>query len=366
MDLRIERTVLLRALAQAKSVADARSQTLPILSHVLLRAEKGRLQVAASDLMTSISADASAEVAKDGALTVEARAIHEIVKSLPEGKVALTAKSAELAIVAGKASFSIRGLSARDFPKLPAADESAYVAVDATALRDLIEKTAFAASDDPGRPHLCGCLFEARAGVARMVATDGHRLAKAERPWNGPTVDPGVIIPRKGLIEVERLLRGEPEKCELGLAKGHLFVRAEGATLAAKLADATFPPWDQVVPKENGKHATVKRQALLEAVKRVSLVASNGSRGILLNLRDRSSLVLRSDNPDLGEASEVLDAACEGEPITVGFNARYLAEPLEAMASDDVHLELSGELEPGLLRPAGTDGDLCVVMPMRI
>jgi DNA polymerase-3 subunit beta len=202
-----------------------------------------------------------------------------------------------------------------------------------------------------------------------MVSTDGHRLSKVERPFtDGPKLAQGIIIPRKGLMELRRALETADGPIELGIHNGHLFVRVANTALSVKLIDAQFPPYEQVIPKENEKIAVAPRLGLLEALKRMALIASDKTSGVKLSLA-KGELKVASDNPDLGEAHELLDVSYDGAALTIGFNAKYFIELLGEMEGDEVKLELNGELDPGLVRPAEgakAGSYLGVVMPMRI
>src|SRR5262249_44185273 len=177
----------------------------------------------------------------------------------------------------------------------------------------------------------------------------------------------GIIIPRKGLMEIRRALETAEGIVELGIHQGHVFLRVNAVALSVKLIDAQFPPYDQVIPKENEKIAVAGRAALLEALRRISIMSSDKTWGIKLALK-KGALTVASDNPDLGEAHEDLDVSYEGAPLTIGFNAKYFIELLAEMEGDEVKLELNGELDPGLVRPADTKAGsyVGVVMPMRI
>jgi DNA polymerase-3 subunit beta len=257
----------------------------------------------------------------------------------------------------------------RDFPKLPTHREVQFGKVDAATLRDMIAKTFFSISTDETRYHLNGVLFECDGHVARMVSTDGHRLSKVERPLeNGPVLAQGIIVPRKGLMEVRRALESAEGEIELGIHNGHLFVRVGSTALSVKLIEAQFPPYEQVIPKENEKVAIAPRLATLEAMKRVSIMSSDKTWGIKLSVA-KGELKVASDNPDLGEAHETIDIGYDGPALTIGFNAKYFIELLGEMEGDEVRLELNGELDPGLVRSADqarAGSYVGVVMPMRI
>jgi DNA polymerase-3 subunit beta len=368
MEFKIEKASLLQGLYLAQGISDRKS-TMPILANVLLRTDgKDKLLVAATDLNVTVTAELPCKVDKEGGLTVGAKHLHDIVKSLPGETLTLTRTENQYAdIKAGKVEYKVVGMSDRDFPKLPNHREVKFAKVDAHTLRDMIAKTFFSISTDETRYHLNGVLFESDGNVARMISTDGHRLSKIERPLaGGPKLTQGIIIPRKGLMELRRALENAAGEVDLGIHHGHIFVRVREVALSVKLIEAQFPPYDQVIPKENDKVAVCPRLATLEALKRISIMSSDKTWGIKFVLK-KGSLQIASDNPDLGEAHEELDVSYDGQPLTIGFNAKYFIELMTEMEGDEIKLELNGELDPGLVRPNDkAAGYLGVVMPMRI
>jgi DNA polymerase-3 subunit beta len=197
-----------------------------------------------------------------------------------------------------------------------------------------------------------------------MVSTDGHRLSKVERTIaNGPKLTAGIIIPKKGLVEIKKVLESGTT-CKLAIKSPHLFLVQDEVALAVKLIDAQFPPYAQVIPKDHKKVITIDRVRLIDALRRAQLMSSE-TRGVKV-AATKEGVTITSDNPDLGEVREELEADYSGEPIAVGFNPKYVVELLGQMASDQVTLELGGELDPGLVKPLAGDDYLGVVMPMRI
>ncbi len=371
MEFKIEKSAFLAGLGLAQGVADRKS-TMPILANVLLRTEgKERVVLAATDLNVTVTAELPAKVEREGGLTLGARHLHEIVKSLPGDELALRRSDNQYAeIKAGKVEYRMVGMADRDFPKLPNQREVNYAKIDAATFRDLIGKTFFSISSDETRYHLNGVLFECNTSgdqtVARMVSTDGHRLSKIERPLpGGPQVSPGVIIPRKGLLEIRRALEGVAGEIELGFQQGHAFLRIGHTAISVKLIEAQFPPYEQVIPKEHDKVVGLERQSFLEALKRVSIMSSDKTWGVKFSL-DKGTLRITSDNPDLGEGREELDANYDGSALTVGFNARYFIDVLSEIATPKVVLELGNELDPGVVKPVEGGDYLGVIMPMRI
>ncbi len=376
MEFKIEKGTFLLGLYYAQGIADRKS-TMPILANVLLRTDgQDRIIVAATDLNITVTTEINCEVISEGGITLGAKHLHDIVKNLPGDRLSLKRADNNYAeIAAGKVNYKVVGLADRDFPRLPNHREVKFHKVEAATLRDLIAKTFFSISTDETRYHLNGVLFECdgigETATARMVSTDGHRLSKCERPLpEGPKLMPGVLIPRKGLMELRRALEGPATHVEIGFHQGHIFLRSGGTALSVKLNEAQFPPYEQVIPRDHERSVCVSRNALLDALKRISLVASDKTYGVKLSL-SKGMIRIESDNPDLGQGREEIDVDYDGGDVTIGFNAKYVIELLNEIDTDEVRLELNGELDPGVLRPVdknarpGND-HLGVVMPMRL
>ncbi len=375
MELKIGVQDLARALSRSQGIVEKRT-TMPILSHVLLEAKKGdQLHVSATDLDVAVSGEHPCEVLKEGALAVSAKHLYEIVKSLPEATVTLKrAANNYLELTSGTAEFRIVGLPAEDFPALPKFDKVQFVSVESKTLLALIDRTAFAVSSDETRYNLNGVFFEPAAGVIRMVATDGHRLSLAEEKVEGDfKLKKGVILPKKGLFELRKLLSEvddsgeETPRGDLGFVESSAIFRRPRVVLVMRLIEGLFPDYRQVIPKAGDKIVTLGRQRLLETLRRVSLLSSDKAHAVKLELA-KGTLRALSQNPDLGEAREQIPVEYQGEPLKIGFNARYLMDVLQVLSSDDVLLELADDLSPGILRPVGEAAAqyTAVVMPMRI
>jgi DNA polymerase-3 subunit beta len=266
----------------------------------------------------------------------------------------------------GRAEFKVVGMSERDYPKLPAVSDTELNSADPVVLSEMIGKTVFSISQDDTRPHLACVLFESDGENARMISTDGHRLSKVGRALvNGPKLASGVLIPRKGVAEIRRTLEGREAPCQIGVNQGYFVLRADDVTLTVKLGEGQFPPYEQVIPKENDKILVIEREVLLEALRRVSIIASDKTWGIRLSL-EKGSLTIEADNPDLGNAHEKLDVEYKGSGLQIGFNARYFIDLLAEIASKNVRLELGEDLDPAVIRPADDSDYLGVVMPMRL
>jgi DNA polymerase-3 subunit beta len=324
MELKIAKTELLRGLRLAQGIADRKS-TMPMLANVLLRMQgKNQLLVAATDLNVSLTAELKSVNVGEGGITLGAKNLYELISSAPGDEISLKKADNHWAeIKSGKVSYKVVGMPDRDFPKVPDHREATYSTIESAVLREMIDRTLFSVCNDETRFHLNGVYFESDGSKARMVSTDGHRLSKVERTIaNGPKLSAGVIIPKKGLLEMKKVLESGPT-VKLAIKTPHLFLVQDDIAIAVKLIDAQFPPYEQGV-------------------------------------------TVASDNPDLGEVREELDAEYNGEAIAIGFNPKYVVELLGQMSSDQVTLSLGGELDPGLLKPLTGDDYLGVVMPMRI
>ena len=365
MEFRIAKTEFLRGLRLAQGIA-YRQSTLPMLANVLLRTQgKNQLLVAATDLNVSLTAELKCTVATEGGITLAAKNLYELIANAPGEEVSLKKADNHWAeIKSGKVTYRIVGMPDRDFPKVPDHREATYSTVESAVLREMVERTLFSVCNDETRFHLNGVYFESDGSKCRMVSTDGHRLSKVERTIaNGPKLSAGVIIPKKGLLEIRRVLDAGPS-CKLAIKTPHLFLVQEDIAIAVKLIDAQFPPYEQVIPKDHKRIITVDRVRFIDALKRAQLMSSE-TRGVKV-ATTKEVMTITSDNPDLGEVREEVDAEYNGEPIAIGFNPKYVVELLGQMASDQITIALGGELDPGLIRPVSGDEYLGVVMPMRI
>jgi DNA polymerase-3 subunit beta len=366
MEFRIQKTEFLRGLRLAQGIADRKS-TMPVLANVLLRtAGKNKVLLVATDLNVSISADLTVQSTVEGGITLGAKALHDIVSNLPGDEVAFRRGDNNFAhLSAGKVDYRLVGMPDRDFPKIPDHREVDFLTVDAGVLREMIDKTLFSVSSDESRFHLNGVLFECDGTQARMVSTDGHRLSKIDRALpGGPVLTSGVIVPKKGLVEIKRCLDSTEDDAQLAIKTPYLFLSAADICLAVKLIESQFPPYDQVIPKSFTRRPVVDRDAFLGAIKRAQLMSSE-TRGVRVQLSP-GLMRISSDNPDVGEVREEIDAEYEGEPLEIGFNPKYVMDVLNQIATSRVALELNGELDPAVVRPADDGQYLGVVMPMRI
>lgn len=367
----VNRDLFTRALGRVQGVL-SRKATMPALSNVLLEAnEAGRLRVAATDLDVTFDGSIPARVTGAGRTTVDGKRLYEVIRSLPAEEVDITIGDDERMVLRCKnTEFVLHGAAADGYPSLPSASSLSVIAADGAVLRTLIERTAFSVSTDESRPNLNGVYFQCLGeGRIRMVSTDGHRLSQGEsdarRDGDIPERD-GVIIPRKGVAELKRLLDEVGREVGFGFLDNNLVVLADDLALFIRLIDSNFPDYRQVVPKSSGRHAVVDRVTLMASLKRISILASERTHGVRIEVAP-GQMTLSSDNPDLGKAREELSIeGYEGEAMTIAFNARYVREILQILDAEKVELALNEALSPGLFREHGNGDYLFVVMPMRI
>lgn len=369
MEFRIAAEELAKALHRAQGIAE-RKTTIPILANVLIQAKKTGVSLTAFDLDIGLVSEHPAEVLREGAITLSSKHLFDIVRALPEAQVTLTLTSGNaVQIACGSAHFRLLGMPAEEYPALPKEEKASLTKVDGRALLEMIEKTSFAISTDETRYILNGLYFEApEAGLARVVATDGHRLSLVARQMEGSEfkLKHGVIIPRKGLLELRRLIEEAPDaECFLGFTDTSAIFKKSGLSMIMRLIDGQFPDYQEVIPKESDKAIKLPRQRLLASLKRISLLSEAKSNAIKVELTE-GQLRISSQNPDLGEAHEDLPVDYKGGKVEVGFNARYLTDVLTVVAEDEITLEVLDDQSPGVLRGVADRTFTAVIMPMRI
>jgi DNA polymerase-3 subunit beta len=372
MHFTIERSALLRSLTHVQGVVERRT-TIPILSNVLLQANGGKLGLTATDMDLAIVEGVPAEVSQDGSTTVPAHTLYDIVRKLPEGsqvEVRSGGEQGQLEIRSGRSRLNLTTLPSEDFPVMSDGNLPHRFTVPAETLRRLIDRTRFAMSTEETRYYLNGLYFHASESdgtpVLRIVATDGHRLARVEVPLpSGASGMPGVIVPRKAIGEIRKLIEEVQDDVEISLSDTKIRFAFADAVLTSKLIDGTFPDYDRVIPFGNDKTLEVKRTEFVKAVDLVSTISTEKSRAIKLSLEE-GSLVLTATSPEAGSAREELDVAYTDGPLEIGFNSKYLLDITQQIAGDDAKFQLSDSASPTLVQDMGDTSALYVLMPMRV
>ena len=358
------REALLKPLQAVIGVVERR-QTMPILSNILLVVKDGAMSVTATDLEVELVAHADVDTESGGEITVSGRKLLDICRALPEGtSVTVSASGEKLNIRGGRSRFNLATLPAAEFPAIEDIKAGQKITVSQDALARLIEKTHFSMAQQDVRYYLNGMLLETGKGHLKAVATDGHRLALCQAEAGGSVDEQQVIVPRKGVLELQRLMSGEGD-IDIELGTNHIRIQLDGIRFTSKLIDGRFPEYERVIPKESSNELLADRGAFKGALQRTAILSNEKYRGIRLVIRD-SGVVLQAHNPEQEEAEEELEVEYNGEDIEIGFNVNYLLDALGAVDGDEVTLSVQDSNSSCLIRQPGKDDCTFVVMPMRL
>ena len=343
--------------------------TLPVLANILLEATKDGLRLSGTDLDIAVSTTVPAAVDQEGAITLPARKLVEIVRELPSAGIRMTTQGEQrVTIECGRSKFKLLGLPREEFPSFPQVTFDGSSKTTARELQKLIAHVAFAASTEESRPILNGVLWQLLPDRMRMVATNGHRLAKMEIPMQSAAAQQAeLIVPPKALEQFRKLF-GPDDEIEIGRSDNHLGFRSATTQVFTRLIEGPYPNYEQVIPRENDKVATVEKASLMSALRRMSIVASDQTHRIRMAFGD-GSCQLSVTTPDLGEAQEEITVTYEGEALDIGFNANYLLEVLKYMPTDEVRLTFKAPERAATVEPVGWDDPaayLTLVMPLRL
>jgi DNA polymerase-3 subunit beta len=343
--------------------------TLPVLANILIEATDKGIRLSGTDLDIAVTTEVAADVETTGATTVPAKKLSEIARELPPAPVRIAAAGEQrVTLDCGRSHFKILGLPRDEFPAFPNVSFKESWRIRSGDLQKLISHTSFAVSTEESRPILNGVLWELRPEMMRMVATNGHRLAKMETPIkSGGAPSSDLIVPAKALEQISRLF---PEDEELEIAKGdnHLGFRSPFTAVFTRLIEGPYPPYDQVLPKDNNRVAIADRTALTSALRRMSIIASDQTHRIRLSF-NAGMLKFSVQTPDLGEAADELAVRYTGDALDIGFNANYLLEILRFIPTDEVRLTFKAPERAATIEPEGWADPasyLCLVMPLRL
>lgn len=366
MRFSLQREVLLKPLQQVVNVVERR-QTLPVLANLLITVDAGQLSMTGTDLEVEMIARCAVEDAESGEGTLPARKLFEIVRALPDGsRVTITHAGDKATVQAGRSRFTLATLPAGEFPSIDDLELVERVSVPEAALKELIERTAFAMAQQDVRYYLNGLLLDLREDSLRCVATDGHRLALCEADVPaGAKSRKQIIVPRKGVMELQRLLEGGERSVELEVGRNHLRLRREDVTFTSKLIDGRFPDYDAVIPIGADKEVVVERDVLRAALQRAAILSNEKYRGVKLEFSPGQVRIV-AHNPEQEEAQEDIEAETQVDGLSIGFNVTYLMEALTALREERVMLTLRDANSSALLRELSNDKARHVVMPLRL
>jgi DNA polymerase-3 subunit beta len=341
--------------------------TLPVLSNLLIETDEGGIRFSGTDLDTAVAVRVPADVEEPGAITAPARKLQEIARELPPSPVVIATQGDAITLSSGRTRFRLNGLPKDEFPAFPAVSFESSWKLTGADLNQLISHVAFAVSTEETRPILNGVLWELREGEMRMVATNGHRLAKMTITRDGTGGTGDLIVHPRALAQVQKLFSANDE-VEVARSENHLGFRGEGVQIYTRLIEGPYPNYEQVIPKDNDKVLVADKAALNGAIRRMAIVASDQTHRIRLSLGG-PMLKFSVQTPDLGEASEEMPIEYDGAPLEIGFNANYLLELLRYMPADEVKLSFKAPERAATMEPVGNEDTpefLCLVMPLRL
>jgi DNA polymerase III subunit beta len=368
MRLTISREKLQEGLAAVIGSIPAKT-TLPVLANILVETTERGIRLSGTDLDIAVSTEVTAEVESGGAVTIPARKLSEIARELPPSPVKITAVGEQrITLECGRSRFKLLGLPRDEFPAFPNVQFAQSWRIKSADLQKLIFHTVFAVSTEESRPILNGVLWELKPDKMAMVATNGHRLAKMEMSIElnlGPSHD--LIIPPKALEQVRRLFPAE-EELEIACGENHIGFRSPVTSVFSRLIEGPYPNYELVIPRDNDRIAVADKTALVSALKRMSVIASDQTHRIRLSF-NTGMLKFSVQTPDLGEAQDELPIRYNGDQLDIGFNASYLLEILRYIPTDEVKLTFKAPERAATLEPeewSDKASYLCLVMPLRL
>lgn len=365
MKFQADRETLLKPIQAVVGVVERR-QTMPILANMLLVANDKGLAVTATDLEVELVATAELKVDQPGEVTVPGRKLADIVRALPDGaKVTVSLEKNRVVIKSGRSRFTLSTLPAAEFPAVDDIQKKQEIKIGNGALGELIERTHFAMAQQDVRYYLNGLLLEIRKDGIRAVATDGHRLALCEDTAVKGEDTLQVIVPRKGVLELQRLIGHGDGDASVAFGGNHLRAEYGGVRLTSKLIDGRFPDYERVLPKGGDKSVMADRQALRESLQRASILSNEKYRGVRLQLAE-NLLKIQAHNPEQEEAEDEVEVKYKGGEMEIGFNVNYLLDALGAITTEEVEILLSDGNSSCLIREPGNERCRYVVMPMRL
>jgi DNA polymerase III subunit beta len=366
MQFTILKEAVLDELQMLQGIVEKRN-TMPILANVLIQATEGLVELTGTDLEVGLRTHVAAQVEEPGAVTISGKKIFEIVKSLPDGEAVTFKEDRDqmMKITAGESEFKVVCLPKDDYPQVPDPKFESKISFPVDTFQEMIDRVFFAIAQEQ-RYYLNGALLVVKAKSLELVSTDGHRLSYCQ--WTSPEIQPQkdlqVIVAKKTLNELRKF---GPGTVEFDMDENNLFFRVGARTLISRVIESKFPKFEAVIPKDNPNHVVMPRAAFTDAIRRVSLLSAERSRGVKLTL-EKNRIRLFSSNPEMGEARDKLEVEYKGASIEVGFNSQYILEFLATVGGEKLRLELKDENSAALIKPEGEEDlkSLYVLMPMKI
>lgn len=370
MEFKISKSEFLEGLAKVQGIVE-KKHTMPILSNVLIETKNDEIIITATDLEVGIKCKYKANVVVEGKITISAKKLYEIIKELPNKEITFNSKNNFwVEIKCHKSIFNLVGLSPEEFPKFPTVESNSTI--NKKSISEMIDKTLFSVSNDETKFNLTGIYIRSEelenTNNLIFVSTDGHRLSMIKRK-NESLLDEkykeGFILPKKGIVEIKKLLETMDENINIGICDNNFSINNNTTTLIMRMVDGDFPDYKRVIPEKGENIAVIDKDSFLHALKRISILSSEKSKGIKLHMQN-DLLALTSSNPDLGDAKEEMEIIYNGDEISIGFNAKYIIDILQVINTDKVILNLKDNISPGRINPEGDEEHVSVIMPMRL
>jgi len=370
MEFVIKRNIFLEGIQRTLGIVD-RKTTIPILNNVLIRATgDNRVRITATDREIVLVAEYEAQVAVPGEITIGARKLFEMIREI-EGEEVHCKKLENdwVNITCEKIVYKIPGIAADDFPDIADEGDGTYFTMERGILKEMIRKTFFAISTDEMRVNLNGVYLELEEHRIGMVSTDGHRISIANMEVGQEVTEEqritGIIIPRKGVNEIRRLVDDGQEFAGIGVRDGAFVLKLDDMLLRISLIEDNFPNYKRVIPRDQGIEVRVDRRQILQSLRRMDVMSSERYSGVKIELTD-NKMVLNSTNPDVGEANDEIDISSEGAALEIGYNVKYLIDAIDVIDEQTVSFEMRDNEGAGVIKAAGTDAYMCVIMPIKL
>lgn len=370
MELKIERDELVKSIAKIQGVVEKKN-TMPVLANCVIKATKTGIEIQATDLDITIKDKCKADVKKAGTVSLNAKKLYEILRELDEGEIIFKETEAnKVELISSSFNYELQGINPEEFPVLPTTEGFEFFEIEAGILAEMIKKTIYASALEEGRFTLNGIFMEKTAdsdGI-RFVSTDGHRMALIDREVQGLKdfkLEKGVILPKKGMSELEKLVSGVEGNVKLGIKDNHIALMIGETVIFMRLIDGEFPEYKRVIPENNPVKVVVGREAFLKGLRRASVLVDEKVRSVKLSFQD-GKMVIEGKHPTYGVARGESECEFSGKALDIGFNDRYLFDILTVVSATKIIMEIKDELSPVLFRFDDDTKYICVVMPMRI
>lgn len=367
MKIKVDQEEIQRAILAVEGIISNRN-TLSILSNVLLEAANGNIFITSTDLEIGVKAKIEADIQEEGSITIPAKKFSSIIRSLRSGSVSIeadTGNKVSIKSLVNKVKFTLMGASAKDFPFQVTLPDIDFFTLTQNVLKEMIQKTYFAVANDETRYVFNGIFMETQDGHIRFVSTDGRRLAFIQTPnENNILIDEGIIIPSKAIGELQKLLKGD-SNISFATSNNQIFFQLDDIEMSCRLIQGKFPDYEKVIPSAPSFQALIQRKIFDEAVKRVSLMASDTSHQVKFSFQE-NNLVIEAQTPDLGDAFEEIEIDYNGEKVTIGFNSGYILDVLKEIDDEKLIFKFSDSEMPAIMSSEDDSNYLCVIMPLKL